>query len=34
MKKPTDQQLIQEGRMMHPFYMMSEELEYLRKEIE
>lgn len=34
MSKPTEQELIAEGRLMHPYFMMTDELEYLRKEIE
>jgi len=32
-KEPSQEQLIQEGRMMHPFYMLSDELEYLNNEL-
>ena len=32
-KKPTEAELIQEGKMMHPYFMYRDELEYLNKEL-
>jgi hypothetical protein len=33
MKEPTTEELIAEGRMMHPYYMLTEELGWLKKEL-
>jgi len=33
-KEPNEKELIQEGKMMHPYYMLNEELEYLKKVVE
>jgi len=33
MKEPTEKELIQEGRMMHPYFMYRDELDYLKKEL-
>lgn len=33
-KEPTTKELIAEGRMMHPYYMLNEELYWLREEVE
>lgn len=30
MTEPTDQELIEEGKMMHPYYMVKEEIEMLK----
>ena len=30
MDEPTDQELIEEGKMMHPYYMLEEELKRLK----
>lgn len=32
MTEPTEEELIQEGKMMHPYYMMLEELTILKSE--
>ena len=30
MTEPTDEELIEEGKMMHPYYMLVQELEYMK----
>jgi hypothetical protein len=29
--EPSNEELIEEGKMMHPYYMLKEELDYLKK---